>query len=766
MNLNILKVDMCILSGLKKNIRKFEISEMALQELTNKRQLFICLQITLLFNLFTLTSGEVDNFQGLWFDIPINFQQSDTQNKLRSSDLLSSLKDGVVANLASKFRQDLGFPLLSESEDVRFACLNDTEKLVEDLTSKEQYAVRFLDADGKLPPGFLQGGWSWVGDYQECNSIESSFNNFTNHNFKGKYFSVALYINEKPLIGMYGLTIGVCLPDSCDTSDARALAEVAFAPLSVINASVAYVIADETPSFDGAAIATFVVIGIVGTLVVLGTSVELWIMYSHSIEGKAILMNGDTKYGAISSKVTEGTGLLADGILQDDFIVTRAERAMKFLLCFSFISNTKKLLNTRTANGPLVCLNGLRVISMWWVIQGHTYEFSTLTLGNVIYAESTLVKRFTFQAIVNGSFSVDTFFFLSGLLVAYLALRGIREQGKFNWVYYFLHRYWRLTPLYAFVMLIFMSLFMYLIAGPFQWLATDPDHGVLYEATHGCRNYWWSNLLYINNFYPDYGVDSGCMGWAWYLANDMQFYMIISPILIILFKYHKIAGFVTGLSLIIAGVAIRGFLVSWYGIQMLGGVPTTHADDPWGNQGLYVRPWARMSVYIVGFLTGFCLHSIRCRLKMNKAHSALGWCLAIGTALTVVYGMYDYNKNGTVMSPTASGFYVSLSRTAWSLSLAWLVLACATGHGGPVNWFLSWKIWAPLGRLTYAAYIVHPIILVCYQLNLLTSLHFTDLTLIYIFVSNLIFTYLFAYVVSMAVEAPMMAIEKFLSKRV
>ena len=728
-----------------------------------RRQLFIFFKIVILFNLFINTNGQMDNFQGLWFDIPIDFKQSKTQNLFTSSNLLSHFKDGVVANLVSKFTQNVELPLFTDPVDVSFGCLNDTEKVIEDVISKEQYAIRFLDADGKLPPGFLQGGWNWVGDYQECNSIETAFNNAKTYNFKGKYFSVALYINEKPFIGMYGLTIGVCLPDSCDTSDARALSEVAFAPLSAVNASVAYVIADESPPFDAAAIISFVVIGIVGTLVILGTCVELWIMSSHSLEDKAaIFMNGDAKYGSISSKATERTGLLADGVLQDDFIVTKTERVMKFMLCFSFISNTKKLFSTRTAKGPLACLNGLRVFSMWWVIQGHTYAFSTANMGNVLYAESTLVKRFTFQAIVNGSFSVDTFFFLSGLLVAYLALREIREKGKLNWVYNFLHRYWRLTPLYVFIMLIFMSLIMYLIAGPFQWLATDPKHGLVYEASHGCRNYWWSNLLYINNFYPNYGADTGCMGWSWYLANDMQFYMVISPVLIILFKYHKIAGIVTGLSLVIAGVPIRGFLVAWYGIQIMGGAPTKHKNDPWGDQGLYIRPWARMSVYIVGFLTGIFLHTIRCRLKMNRVTSILGWCLATSTALAVVYGMYDHNKNSTVMSLTASGFYVSLSRTAWSLSLAWLVLACATGHGGPVNWFLSWKIWAPLGRLTYAAYLVHPIILNCYLFNLLTPLHFTDLTLIYIFVSNLIFSYLIAYVVSMAVEAPMMAIEKLI----
>ena len=721
--------------------------------------------LTLLLFICKRTRSDKNNFQSLWFDAGLDPHSLDSPHiDIQQLNGFRDLKDGQLISLMRS-----GVNVHQKSFDVKYTCLNDTEKLIEDLSTAlsgqqgQEYAIKFLDADGKIPPGILQGHWSWVGDYQECNSIDSTFNKFTNHKFKGKYFSVAIYINGKPLMGFLPVMIGTCLPDSCDISDARALSEVAFAPLAKVNITVVDVITDEKPPYDGAAIATFTIIGIVGFLVLLGSLAELWIMFNERYRDKGIFMNGDAKYGAITSQTTERTGLLADGILQEHFIITKRERLVKFFLCFSFIRNTKKLLNTSTAKGPLACLNGLRVVSMWWVIQGHTYSFTTLNLSNTQYAMATLVQRFTFQPVMNGTFSVDTFFFLSGLLVAYLALREIREHGKLSWIYYFLHRYWRLTPLYVFVLLIFMSLFVYFISGPFQWLATDPIHGVLYEAIHGCRDYWWSNLLYINNFYPNYGADTGCMGWAWYLANDMQFYIVISPILIILFRYHKTAGLVTAIALILACVSIRGFLVSWYGITMMNAGPTKHTHDPWGKQSMYVRPWARMSVYIVGFLTGFALHHIRCRLRMNKFYLILGWCLAIGTALAVIYGMYYYNSHpGTQMTLVASGFYVSLSRTAWALSLSWLVLTCATGYGGPVHWFLSWKVWAPLGRLTYAAYLVHPLILVAYQFNLLTPLHFTDLTFIYLFVSNLVFSYLAAYIVSMVVEAPMMAIEKLI----
>ena len=712
-----------------------------------------------------------DKIPGLWFDTGMDLPLSDftKEDVFILGEAKTYIKDGLIYNLMSKSSSNLNSKWTSKANnDVSKTCLNDTEKLLSDLTSGEFYAMKFLDADGKVPPGVLQGSLNWIGDYQECNSIESIFNNFTDHIFKGRYFSVAIFRNGGPVINGLPLMIGVCLPNSCYKSDARALTEVAFAPLSRFNLSVGFVVEDVHQPYDAVAIVTFVISGIIGILILLGTAFEIFSMVNNeATEKKLSFLNSEPKYGALPSNdshETEVTGLLSKDTVQNrySYISSSKDKLIGFLLCFSFIRNTKKLLNTSTAKGPLACLNGLRVISMWWVIQGHTYAFIIYILDNPLYAQSTITERFTFQPILNGTFSVDTFFFLSGLLVAYLALREINEKGRLSWIYFFVHRYWRLTPLYAFLMLILMSMSEHMISGPYQWIVSDPKHGPIYDIPHGCYDYWWSNLLYINNFYPKYGA-GGCFAWAWYLANDMQFYLFISPLLLVMFKIHKIVGAAVSVFLILACIGIRGFLVAWYGIVHFGNGATKHTDDPWGQEPLYNRPWARMSVYVVGFLTGFILQYVRCNFRMKKLVVLVGWCIATATALAVIYGLYYYNQHpGTPMSPVASGFYDSLSRTAWGLSLSWVVLACASGYGGPVNWFLSWKVWAPLGRLTYAAYLIHPIILVVYEMNLVTPLRFTDLTVIYMFVSNLVFSYIAAYVVSMAVEAPMLGIEKLL----
>lgn len=48
---------------------------------------------------------------------------------------------------------------------------------------------------------------------------------------------------------------------------------------------------------------------------------------------------------------------------------------MKFFLAFSVYSNGKKILSTRKTAGTLGAVNGVRVLSISWVILGHIFAF-------------------------------------------------------------------------------------------------------------------------------------------------------------------------------------------------------------------------------------------------------------------------------------------------------------------------------------------------------------------------------------------------------
>lgn len=55
--------------------------------------------------------------------------------------------------------------------------------------------------------------------------------------------------------------------------------------------------------------------------------------------------------------------------------------AENILLAFSLYTNGVKILNTQQAAGTLGAVNGIRVLSMGWVILGHTYFFANMFDG-------------------------------------------------------------------------------------------------------------------------------------------------------------------------------------------------------------------------------------------------------------------------------------------------------------------------------------------------------------------------------------------------
>lgn len=90
--------------------------------------------------------------------------------------------------------------------------------------------------------------------------------------------------------------------------------------------------------------------------------------------------------------------------------------------------------------------------------------------------------------------AVDTFFFLSGLLVTWIGFKKLEKFKKLNVVIMYLHRYIRLTPLVAFAMLFLVSILKFFGSGPFWSTFVD-------GMSSTCEKNWWRNLLYIQNYF-------------------------------------------------------------------------------------------------------------------------------------------------------------------------------------------------------------------------------------------------------------------------
>ncbi|XP_062587685.1 O-acyltransferase like protein-like, partial [Saccostrea cucullata] len=96
--------------------------------------------------------------------------------------------------------------------------------------------------------------------------------------------------------------------------------------------------------------------------------------------------------------------------------------------------------------------------------------------------------------------------------------------------------------------LVYTAYFQYWGSGPL-WPLTSPDY-------HNCKEYWWRNLLYIQNFFP---VGEECIGWGWYLAVDMQFF-VLSPLIIYPLYRKPLIGYIIILALMVMQLVYRGIM--------------------------------------------------------------------------------------------------------------------------------------------------------------------------------------------------------------
>lgn len=187
-----------------------------------------------------------------------------------------------------------------------------------------------------------------------------------------------------------------------------------------------------------------------------------------------------------------------------------------------------------------------------------------------------------------------------------------------NWKLY-LGRMVRLWPLYVFTLLFFWR-FMVLFGG-------DGPMFFQYEEHAQCGKSFIWHMLYLNNIVP-WGKRDACMQWTWYLACDVQFFMLI-PLLVTLYYHSKpkfwlSIGLLWFLSSLICMIVIlkNDFSASFF----------TYKDTYWTVY--YEKPWARLPAYLIGIICGCSYYtykheqmmaagSIRQRVQDNGSDNSL-----------------------------------------------------------------------------------------------------------------------------------------------
>ncbi|CAF1490507.1 unnamed protein product [Rotaria sp. Silwood1] len=658
----------------------------------------------------------------------------------------------------------LGLNLHSSESNETTKCEQDFVFLVKAALRRDLWALKIFDSWGKpLPSGLLKGNILWTGNYDECLDplYQVANKTFVQQPFDSQYCALSLSGTTSEGKMSSGLTLGICVPWSCDRQSITILARSLFKKDNITenNLLCSNDAASKQKSLSRGVVVTCVVLSLLGLLVLIGTIVDLLASRLKSVNHVASHINGYDRISSIKSTESQSITPPQYSHFSNQTLLSATPRTV-FFAQFSAIRTLRRIftMTKKDDENSLDFIHGLRVLSLFWVIFGHSILFSLFYTSNPVDVLAWS-DNMAFQLITSGILSVDTFFVLSGFLTTIIFVREV-TKAKLSFrlfILYYVHRYIRLTPTFLLVILISINLTPFFGRGPIYPAETGFE-------SDGCRHRgWWTDILYVGNLvYPN----DMCLGISWYLHNDMQFHWIAPLALIPFVIGRKSIGYFVAILYVLVGMgSILGILLYYRTMSLNLLVDATNLNGPSFFNKIYITPWCRISAYAIGLLTGFIVINVGRSYHSNTYTKIFGTLLSIVVGLTCVFVMYlDYVLIAGLNRSELIAYQV-LSRPFWALVIGWILFLCSTNQGGIVNTILSWPVWAPLARLNYSAYLIHLTVMLTTIYNQTIPIYNQPFMILNTYVSYLFFIYITAIVVVIFFENPFFVLEKYIFKR-
>lgn len=243
----------------------------------------------------------------------------------------------------------------------------------------------------------------------------------------------------------------------------------------------------------------------------------------------------------------------------------------------------------RKRESDLRVFDGVRALTLMWVIMGNTFINSLIGAINVLTVDFVFQRPFIL-IVECALLTVDIFFFIGGFFIAYKFAHKLAGP-LLNYPLLILKRALRYLPAYVIVILVWYSMFMHLGNGP-KWI---PDE----EYTALCKN-MWRTVLFVDNL-----VNNGhtlCMSWAFYMQMEFQVFLC-SLFLLLIYSRSKGASL-----LVAAGLVAYSWTINLiYTEQNKQQYPISFkALSNYQNYifDIFIKPHTRWTPYFFGIFIG------------------------------------------------------------------------------------------------------------------------------------------------------------------
>ncbi|KAM7304447.1 nose resistant to fluoxetine protein 6 [Ixodes scapularis] len=485
------------------------------------------------------------------------------------------------------------------------------------------------------------------------------------------------------------MSIGLCVTDDCSLDDLRAIAKAATG--NHVQVKVHDCVTSKYRVLTKTETAILIAFGIIGILIVSSTALDLYFYFSGAAKQ--------------SSK---------------DII--------KVGMAFSLLNSTQTFLatssNKQSEAYKYRFLHGMRVASILWIVFGHCivpYGNSGARATKMLVMGDEIASCI----ITAGFLAVDTFFFMSGFLLAYNIQRQKANRFLIT-IIAIVRRYIRLNE--------------------------EMD------------NHWLELLLQVRNFGKKL-QNTSSTAHLWYVSADFQLF-VIALLVCVCFKgrnpWITIIVFMM-LSLLCCGALCWQMHSTVYYpfVVVLGdSFEAVHGT----LNDVYVTPWYHAASYFAGCIT-LLLQQKYGGAKISKALVGIVWVFAAACCLACVLMRYDWNRGREHAQTSIRMACVFWDRILFSFTLSWIAFACSTGRGGFFQKFLAWKRFVPLSRLTFGVYLIHlPFLHFVYN-STRERVYYSKFNVVTLYFGTIMWCGILSFFLFAAFEVPTATLDRLLFER-
>lgn len=431
----------------------------------------------------------------------------------------------------------------------------------------------------------------------------------------------------------------------------------------------------------------------------------------------------------------------------------------------SIITNASEFLGAQAGKRDITCINGIRCITMTWIIVAHTMQYNDWSAFARTREVETHLKSLVNQPLFNATYLVDTFFLVSGLLTSFSAFTS---RARFSCWRQLWARYLRLTPQVVFVSLLFIVLPLLGGArgGPHWYTMTG-------EYAENCADNWWVNVLHIQAFYKQAQM---CNFVGWWISVDMFYHLLALCVLVVAMRAGRSS--VLPACLAMAGAHALVQSTRHYQLRLppnlLSTIPQTGAMWTEMTLKIFWTPYAHAFPYFMGFYVGHLISSSggggSSASGSSSAHAKwftrrralVGWLMCACALVCTSYSTYFWVIGQWRYTRLQSTLFYVCAPLVWSACIAWTIIACHSGYGGCLNRLLSCALFRVLGRASYLVYLSHFLVLFTFFGSQNLLLEPTQLMMTYIILGNICLSMLLGSALCVVYEMPWLKAQRAL----